>query len=60
MESLSFTGIASSEHSGAKQIEDWITDIYETRRKRGEPRYWIIGIDYGFDKPKRIRVVIGH
>ncbi len=60
MESLSFIGTACSEPSGQKQIEQWIREITEERHKKGQPRYWIIGIDYGFEKgPKRIPVVIG-
>jgi hypothetical protein len=65
MESLSFIGIASSELSGTKQIEDWMKEIAkeidESRRANGQPRYIITGIDYGFAyKPTRKRVVIGH
>ncbi len=60
----SFIGTACSEPSGEKSLENWmkemIRQIEESRRKNGEPRWWITGIDYGFTKgPKRIPVVIG-
>lgn len=62
MEFLSFIGIVYSEPSG------WIKDLirkYEVdRRKNGEPRYIIIGIDYGYnfeaEDDREIPVVIGN
>lgn len=65
MESLCFTGTVCSKPSGAKQIEDWVKEITkkvdEDRRKNGQPRYMIMGIDWGLNhKAKRIPVVIGH
>jgi hypothetical protein len=65
MESSSFIGTVCSEPSGEKQIEDWLKEILkqadEERRKNGQPRYIITGIDYGFAyKPRRKSVVIGH
>jgi hypothetical protein len=64
MGSSCFIGTECSEPSGAKQIEDWVTEISRQvdngLRKNGQPRWWIVGIDYGFDNgPKRIPVVIG-
>lgn len=60
MGSSSFIGTASSELSGAAQVERWIKEITAERHKKGQPRYWIIGIDYGIGiMPQRIPVVIG-
>jgi hypothetical protein len=64
MASSSSIGTDSSEPSG---LNDWLNEIKrladEDRRKNGKPRYWIIGIDYGYnfeEEPGEIPVVIGY
>jgi len=64
MESSLFIGIDSSEliknNLSVEELYESYSKIYSMiRRKAAEPRYIIIGIDYGFVRDQRIKVVIG-
>ena len=63
MASSCFIGTESSKPSS---VEDWLSEIKkavdEDRKRNGEPRFMIIGIDYGFayeEDNGEIPVVIG-
>jgi hypothetical protein len=64
MESSLFIGIDSSELiKNNSSIDEWCKIFFQKynmdRRKAAEPTYIITGIDYGFVRDQRIKVVIG-